>query len=65
MQCSAGPTPSQLINGRNLSFLPHDRYYEMISTYESMLKPARHFKILLHQFIKKWRKEYLTGLIEL
>ena len=57
-------TSSQLINGRNLSLLPHDRYYEMISTYESLSKRAKYHKALLHQFSRRWKEEYLTGLIE-
>ena len=57
-------TPSQLINGRNLSLLPHDRYYEMISTYESLSKRAKYHKTLLHQFSRRWKEEYLTGLME-
>ena len=56
-------TPSQLINGRNLSLLIHDRYYEMISTYESLSKCVNYHKTLLHQSNKRWKREYLTGLM--
>ena len=31
-------TPSQLINGRNLSLLPNDYHYEIVSTHESLSK---------------------------
>ena len=41
-------TPSQLINGKNLSLLPQDRYFEMVSTYESLSKRAKYHKTLLH-----------------
>ncbi|XP_065060581.1 uncharacterized protein LOC135687855 [Rhopilema esculentum] len=57
-------TPCQLINGRNLSLLPQDRYYEMLSTYEVLSKRAKYHKTLLQQFTKRWKKEYLTGIME-
>ena len=34
-------TPCQLINGRNLSILPQDRYYEMLSTYDVLSKTSQ------------------------
>ena len=57
-------TPSQLRNGKKLSLLPQDRYYEMVSTYESLSKCAKYHKTLLHQLNKPWRREYSTGLMD-
>ena len=57
-------TPSELINGRNLSLLPHERYYEVISTYESLSKRIKYHKTLVHQFNKRLKREHLTGLME-
>ena len=57
-------TPSQLINGRNLSLLPNDYHYEIVSTHESLSKRAKYNARVLSQFIARWRKEYLTSLLE-
>ena len=57
-------TPSHLVNGRNLSHLPHNRYYEVISTYEVLSKRAKYNRLLLSQFTKRWKNEYLLGLME-
>ena len=57
-------TPSHLINGRNLSSLPNNTYFEIVSTYESLSKRARYHRFLLGQFTKRWKNEYLLGLME-
>ena len=57
-------TPSQLINGRNLSLLPNDYHYEIVSTHESLSKRAKYSARVLNQFIARWRKEYRTSLLE-
>ena len=57
-------TPSQLVNGRNLSLLPHDNFYEIISTYESLSRRAKYNRRLLSQFARRWKNEYLLGLME-
>ena len=57
-------TPSQLVNGRNLDMMPHDRYYEVLSTYESLSKRARYNRRALSQFSNRWRNEYLLNLLE-
>lgn len=57
-------TPSHLLNGRNLLQEPNDRFAEIISTYETLSKRAKyHFK-LLWDFSKRWKNEYLYGLME-
>ena len=57
-------TPLQLINGRNLSLLPNDYHYEIVSTHESLSKRDKYNARVLSQFIARWRKEYLTSLLE-
>ena len=57
-------TPSHLINGRNLAHLPHNRYYELISTYETLSNRAKYNRLLLSHFTKRWKNEYLLGLME-
>ena len=57
-------TPSDLIYGRRISSTPNSAHYEVISTYKSLTRRARHHKSLLQQSTKQWRKEYLTSLRE-
>ena len=57
-------TPSQLINGRNLAMLPHEGYYEVISTYESLSRRANYNRKVLSQFSHRWKNEYLLNLLE-
>ena len=57
-------TPSHLINGRYLMHLPHYRYHEVVSTYETLSKRARYSRFLLGHFTKRWKNEYLLGLME-
>ena len=57
-------TPSHLINGRNLSHLPHDRYLEVVSAYETLSERAKLNRLLLGHFSKRWKNEYLLGLME-
>ena len=57
-------TPSQLVNGRHLSLLPHDNFYEIIGTYESLSRRAKYNRLLLSQFARRWKNEYVLGLVE-
>jgi len=57
-------TPSQLINGRNLAMMPHEGYYEVISTYESLSRRANYNRKVLSQFSNRWKNEYLLNLLE-
>ena len=57
-------TPSHLINGRNLLHLPQYRYEEIVSIYETLSKRAKYNRLLLGQFTRRWRNEYLLGLME-
>ena len=57
-------TPSQLINGRNLSSVPNDAYFEIINTYEQLSKRAKYNRRLLSHFTNRWKKEYLVSLLE-
>lgn len=57
-------TPSHLIYGRRITTSPNSSHHEVVSTNRSLTRRARHHKLLLEQFIKQWRTEYLTGLRE-
>ncbi len=57
-------TPSQLINGRNLQCLPSEQFYEVVSTYESLSKRGKYHRRLLSQFATRWKKEYLSSLLQ-
>ena len=56
-------TPSQLINGRNLSSLPNNAYFEIVNTYEELSKRAKYHRRLLSQFTNRWKKQYLLSLL--
>ena len=56
-------TRSQLINGRNLSSLPNNAYFEIVNTYEELSKRAKYHRRLLSQFTNRWKKEYLLSLL--
>ena len=57
-------TPSHLISGRNLLQEPNEKYTELVSTYESLSRRAKYQHDLLSQFTKRWKEEYLIGLME-
>lgn len=57
-------TPSGCIYGRRTSSISNSAHYEIISTYKPFTRRARHYKSLLQQSTKKWRREYLTSLRE-
>ena len=57
-------TPSHLIYGRRISSTPNSAHHEIVSTYKSLTRRARHHRNLLQQLTDQWRKEYLTGLRE-
>ena len=56
--------PSHLVNGRNLLHLPQYRYKEITSVYQTLSNFARYNRLLLGQFTRRWRNEYLIGLME-
>ena len=57
-------TPSQLINGWNLSNVPNNAYFEIINTYEGLSRRANYNRKLLSPFTNRWKKEYLLNLLE-
>ena len=57
-------TPADLIYGRQIATMPHQRHCNVISTFQSLTKRARYHFRLLEGFTKQWRKEYLLGLRE-
>ena len=54
-------TPSHLVNGRNFSHLPHSRYYKVVSTYETLSKHAKHNRLLLGHFKKRWKMSFFLA----
>lgn len=57
-------TLADLIYGRQIATMPHQRHCNVISTFQSLTKRARYHFRLLEGFTKQWRKEYLLGLRE-
>ena len=57
-------TPSQLIDGRNLSSLPNNAYFEIVNKYEDLAKRAKYNRRLLSQFTNRWKKDYLVSFLE-
>ena len=57
-------TPSQLINGRNLLCTPTENVNEIVSTYEGLSKRDHYHRKLLFHFTNKWKREYLSALLQ-
>lgn len=57
-------TSTGLIFEQHVTSTPNSTHLEIISTYQSLTRRARHRKNLLQQVTKQWRKEYLTSLHE-
>ena len=57
-------TPSHLIYGRRITNMPNSQHYEIVSTYHSLTRKAKHHRKVLEQFTRQWRNEYLLALRE-
>ena len=57
-------TPSYLINGRSISTIPNCQNYDVVSTNQTLTRRSRHHRQLLQQFLKRWRRDYLSSLRE-
>ena len=57
-------TPSHLINGRNLFCIPSENVTEIVSTYEELSKRGRYHRKLLTHFTNRWKREYLSALLQ-
>ena len=57
-------TPSHLVYGRRITSMPNSEHYEIVSTYQSLTRRAKHHRNLLQHFTKRWRDEYLLALRE-
>ena len=57
-------TPSQLINGRQITPMPNNEHFEIVSTNDILTKRAKHQRRVLQQFTCQWRREYLLSLRE-
>ena len=56
-------TPADLIYGRQIATMPHQRHCNVISIFQSLTKRARYHFRLLEGFTKQWRREYLYGCV--
>ena len=56
--------PSELVNGRRISTTPNEAHFEVVSTHETLPRRMKHHRMLLRQFTKRWRSEYLLSLRE-
>lgn len=57
-------TPSCLLYGRRKTITANDSQFEIVSTNEYLTRRAKHHKILLKEFTKQWRREYLLSIRE-
>ena len=57
-------TPSQLINGRQITPMPNNEHFKIVSTHNILTKRAKHQRRVLQQFTCQWRREYLLSLRE-
>ena len=57
-------TPPHLIYGRNISMLPSDRHFKIVTTYESLTKRAKHQRKVLDQLTRRWKTDYFASLRE-
>ena len=57
-------TPSDIIYGRKIAVTPNRRQFKVVSTNQSLTKKAKHKKLLLNHFTKRWRNEFLLSLRE-
>ena len=61
---SASLSPSHLINGRRITTISNNEYFEIVSTHQSLTRRLKHHRHLLNQFANQWRKDYLLNLRE-
>jgi hypothetical protein len=57
-------SPSHLIYGRRIVNSPNGQYFEVISTNKSLTRKLRHHRMLLENYARQWRTEYLQSLRE-
>ena len=57
-------SPSHLLHGRRVTYLPNSGHFEVISTHSALTKRYKHQKRVLSQFVQLWRKHYLLNLRE-
>ncbi len=57
-------SPSHLLYGRRITTMPNSSHYEIVSTYKSLTRKAKHHRNLLECFTEQWRNEYLLALRE-
>ena len=53
-----------MVYGRRITNMPNSQHYEIVSTYHSLTRKAKHHRKVLEQFTRQWRNEYLLALRE-
>ena len=56
--------PSHLLYGRRMLITANGLHSEVISTYETLTRRAKHHHLVISQFVKRWRNEYQVNLRE-
>ena len=57
-------TPAHLVYGRRLVNSPSKSHFEIVSTNKTLTRRAKHHQNLLTQLTNRWRREYLSSLLE-
>ena len=57
-------TPARMMYGHQIINSPSERHFEITDIGRSLTKRARHQFMVLNEFVKHWRREYLLGLRE-
>ena len=57
-------TLTQLINSRQITPMPNNEHFEIVSTNNILTKRAKHQRRVLQQFTCQWRRQYLLSLRE-
>ena len=56
--------PSQFLNGQRICTMPDSAHFEVVSTYQSLTLKLKHYRHLVDQFEKQWRRGHLLNLRE-
>ena len=57
-------SPSHLMYGRRVTSMPNDNHFDIVSTYQGLIKRRRNHVRMLEHFTHQWRQDYLTNLRE-
>ena len=57
-------SPSHLMYGRRIYDAPNSKHFEIVSTFQTLMKKWKTHQCLLNHFTTLWRKDYLLNLRE-